>query len=131
MKFVSLALSLLALSCASNAEPVHNKPIYVPSGLYYQKLSFTELRGIEINSKEKTAQWVQRSCDVVFNTCQETRSKPMPVKYDNTSIEVLSLDEEANISQPIRFEYAPESKSLFHPSQGDYVKAPEILKVSK
>lgn len=132
MKLV-LAIATLVLSHASvQAEPMHSKKsIYVPSGLYYQRLSFSELRGIDVNAKTKTAQWIERNCDVVLGSCSETRSKSIPVRYTATTIEVPAVSEEFETGPVISFEYLAESRSLFHSSQGDYVKAPEVLRLTK
>lgn len=132
MKLFFAIVALIVTQVPAQAEPVHSKKsIYVPSGLYYQRLSFSELRGVEINAKTKTAQWVERSCDVVFGSCSETRSKNIPVRYTATTIEIPAVSEEAEIGAVISFEYLPESRSLFQPSQGDYVKAPEVLRLTK
>lgn len=127
MKLLSAALIFIAMS--AYAEMSHPpKSVYVPSGLYYQKLSFSELRGVQINAKNKTAQWVERSCDVVMNKCSETRSKPLPITYSTFDITMPTGSEE-DPDQSISFQYdKDEPNTLFHPSLGSFVKAPEILK---
>jgi hypothetical protein len=123
MKSILLLAITTSISAISNAAPME-----ALRGEYGQLVNGF-YRGVAINKDGKAGHWLARECDPIVGKCVEERSKRVKVKKDGANL--ISIERPDRSSDTVNttfddnwvtFELAADGSSLFHPSQGDYVR---------
>lgn len=124
-KFV--AMSLTIAGSAALAGP------HVPEGEFGQNVAGM-YRAVVIDKGGKTAVWMSRECEPESGKCHESRSEKVKVRMASDQIVEVHrslnrspADTSAGVPESapsnwIGFEVVHGGQSLFHPSQGDYVR---------